>query len=108
MFAVSSKIQRSSHTLFIDVGTLSPACMQKSKRIMWLHTMPSRRGTGEAGERSYQCGGHTGRTSDVMHPKTSRGGLIEGPRVGGTQCAQRTADTVSGFKTTADYGKSGH
>ncbi|KAH3852093.1 hypothetical protein DPMN_094590 [Dreissena polymorpha] len=36
------------------------------------------------------------------------GGLIEGPRDGGTQYTQRTWETVSGMKTTADDSESGH
>ncbi|KAH3787247.1 hypothetical protein DPMN_165367 [Dreissena polymorpha] len=50
--------------------------------------MPSIRGTGTAGQRG--------------------GGLIEGPRGGGTQYAQRTWETVPGIEATADGGRSGH
>ncbi|KAH3876516.1 hypothetical protein DPMN_000361 [Dreissena polymorpha] len=77
------------------------------------------RGTGTAGQRDHQCGGHTGRTWVCVYlgqpgfsreggPRTSRGWLKRGTPGGGTQCAQRTGETVSGMKTTAGDDKRGH
>ncbi|KAH3741529.1 hypothetical protein DPMN_048254 [Dreissena polymorpha] len=43
-----------------------------------------------------------------MHSRTSRGGLMEGRRGGGTQYAKRTGETVPMIEATAGDGRSGH
>ncbi|KAH3728335.1 hypothetical protein DPMN_054289 [Dreissena polymorpha] len=100
-FAVFSKMQRTCHPLFIVESSLTRTC--KRSRL-------KRAGnSGTAGLPVWRSFGadlelHLG-VSAV--PRTSRGGLREGPRGGGTQCAQRTGETVSGMKTTAGDDESG-
>ncbi|KAH3701831.1 hypothetical protein DPMN_076827 [Dreissena polymorpha] len=56
--------------------------------------------------------GNTGRTRGFFCGEGTHehrgGGFEEGPRGGGTQCAQCTGKTVSGMKTTAGDGERGH
>ncbi|KAH3703347.1 hypothetical protein DPMN_078382 [Dreissena polymorpha] len=56
--------------------------------------------------------GHTGRTRGSFCGEGTHehrgGGFKEGPRGGGTKCAQRAGETVSGMKTTAGDSERGH
>ncbi|KAH3769155.1 hypothetical protein DPMN_170403 [Dreissena polymorpha] len=87
-----------------------------SSRVCWPGPArgPVCRGTVTVGQRDHQCGGQMGQTwglpfaGGCMSHEHRGGGLIEGPRGGVTQYAQRTGETISGMKTTAGDDESGH